>query len=130
MDRDEHLPFWLKIVSDLEDRTPRLVYADWLEERGELEVAGLMRAHRPPLIEFLPEGSVRFIIAIGPASAEDAVTRAVVRFFDERGEIEVRYSPHHRVSRLDFNTEEFIYRVDRHRRRLAALPRDGSRMTR
>src|SRR5262245_37484275 len=38
-----HDGFWQSILADPENDTPRLVYADWLEEQGEAERAEFIR---------------------------------------------------------------------------------------
>jgi uncharacterized protein (TIGR02996 family) len=40
---DDERPFLRQIIADPHDLNPRLVYADWLEERGECEQAEFLR---------------------------------------------------------------------------------------
>lgn len=39
----EHPGFWQEIIANPDDDTPRLIYADWLEEQGEIQRADFIR---------------------------------------------------------------------------------------
>lgn len=65
----EHLPWLSAIAAAPNDNLPRLVYADWLEERGQWERAALIRAQCPR-----EGGSGR--VNVGSALAEGSQSQA------------------------------------------------------
>jgi uncharacterized protein (TIGR02996 family) len=67
--------FLADIVAHPEDSTSRLVYADWLEERGDHQRAAFWRSEQGAAVAHLPKAAA----AIGAAFAQAA--RAVASVF-------------------------------------------------
>ena len=78
---DPHEEFLAKIEEDLADPTPKMVYADWLEERND----GLVKHVRAWAadVEFMVAEDIRLVLRIRKRRGEFLTAAAAIAAWDD-----------------------------------------------